>query len=250
MEATSARKKIGRSWSGDMFSNRRTSTLIAIGAALLAGILLFIFVQQYRKSVNGSATVTPVFVASGFIPRGTSATVIASGQLLERASVKSNQVKVGAISDPSVLHGEVAASDIFPGEQITAADFTSANVTIASDLTGSGRAVAVPVDSAHGLIGYVHAGDHVDVLASYSGGNAGTRGSVTTLAQNVLVLSAPATNGGGIGSTNNTNVVLRVSDKVALALTYAADNGKVWITLRPPVGAIQSVSANPQGGQG
>jgi hypothetical protein len=34
-------------------------------------------------------------------------------------------------------------------------------------------------------------------------------------------------------------VVLRVDDKQAVELTFASDNGKVWIALRPQAGATQ-----------
>jgi Flp pilus assembly protein CpaB len=244
MEASSV-GKIGGKSPRDLFSSRRGTTLIAVGAAVLAGILLFAFVQSYRNSVNSTAASTSVFVASSYIPRGASASLIASGQLLQRTTVKSNAVKAGAITDPSVLHGEVAATDIYPGQQLTAADFTVAGgTTIASDLTGTDRAIAVPVDSAHGLVGFVRAGDRIDVYSSFAG--TGARGAVTPLAQNVLVLSAPGGGGAGVvgGGGAGGNIVLRVSTKIAQQLAYIADNGKVWITLRPPVGAVNSAGSS------
>jgi pilus assembly protein CpaB len=248
MEASSTVRRIGGKSPRDFLSSRGGTIAIAAGAAVLAGVLLFVFVQQYRKSVNSTATNTPVFVASGYIPRGTSATLIASGQLMQRALVKSNQVQAGAIADPSVVRGEVTAVDIFPGQQLTAADFTATNVTIASELRGPDRAIAVPVDSAHGLAGFVQPGDHVDVMASFPGGGAG-RGAVTVLAQDVLVLSAPNGGGGGtLGGNNGGNIVLRVGYKIAQELAFAADNGKVWITLRPPVGAVPAGTSSGQGG--
>jgi Flp pilus assembly protein CpaB len=244
MEASSVRK-IGGKTPRDWLSTRGGTIAVAAGAALLAGILLFAFVQRYRHSVTSTASSTPVFVASGYIPRGTATSLIASGQLMQRALVKNNQVRIGAIADPAVLRGEVAAKDIYPGQQLTAADFTAANVTIASQLTGADRAIAIPVDSAHGLVGFVQAGDHVDVLSSFgAAGNA--RGAVTLLDQNVLVLSAPgAAGGGGVvgGGSNGGNIVLRVRAQVAQILAFAADNGKLWITLRPPVGALPSTGS-------
>jgi Flp pilus assembly protein CpaB len=250
MEATGIRNKIGGNRPGQMFSSRRGGLAVAAIAALLAGLLLFLFVQKYKKSVNGSTTATPVFVARGFIPRGTPASVIASGQLLQRTAVAESKVQAGAIADPSLVKGQVAVNDIYPGQQLRAIDFTRANVTIASELTGTARAVAVPVDSPHGLVGFVHSGDHVDVLASFSGAGSGARGAVTTLVQGALVLSSGGGGGGGVvgGNNNNNVIVLRVTDKVAEQLAFAADNGKVWVTLRPPTGALQSVATNPKAG--
>jgi pilus assembly protein CpaB len=229
-----------------MFSTRRGAITTAIIAAVLAAILIFAFVSSYTKSGTSTPGSTPVFISSGFIPRGTPASVVASGQLLARTTVPSNRLRVGAISDPSVLKGEVAVTDIYPGQQVTASDFAAGNISIASQLTGINRAISIPVDTSHGMIGYVHAGDHVDVLASLSSGGGGSQ--VTTLAQNVAVISAPGGGGGGVGGGSSSgNIVLRVTPKQASALAYAADNGKVWIVLRPPLGAIGTA---PQGATG
>jgi Flp pilus assembly protein CpaB len=241
--------RIGGKTPKDILSSRRGAIAVAATAAVLAGVLIFMFVQGYRSSVDSSASTTPVFVASGFIPKGTSTSLIASGQLMQRAAVKTNAVERGAITDPSVLHGEVTATDIYPGQQLTAADFTATGVTIGSQLTATTRAIAIPVDSAHGLTGFVQAGDHVDVLASFSGaGN--VHGAVNVVAQNVLVLSAPS---GGTGGTpgagsGNGNIVLRVGTPIAQQLAFDADNGKVWIALRPPVGAVATGGSSTQGG--
>jgi Flp pilus assembly protein CpaB len=243
MEASSVRKKIGGNWPGDSLSGRRGTLLIAVVAALAAGLLIFLFVQQYKKHVNGTVSTSPVFVATQFIQRGTSANVIATKSLFQRTLVKSDQVVTGAITDPSLIQGQVATKDIYPGQQLTAADFTTSDVTIASQLSGSQRAIAVPVDAAHGLVNYVHAGDYVDVLSSFAGGTGSTTGgAVTTLARHILVLATSAS-GGGIGTTGGDEAVLRVTDQLALEVAYAVDNGKVWITLRPPAGATNSTAA-------
>ena len=249
MEASSnTRRRAGGNLTGAMFSTRRGAITTAVIAALLAAILLFAFVQSYKKGGSGSSGNTPVFVASGYIPAGTPASVIASAQLLSRTTVPSNHVVVGAISDPSVLRGEVAAVSIYPGQQLTAADFTAkATGGLASQLTGDQRAIAIQVDSAHGLIGYVQAGDHVDVLDDSGAGKTGPNG-VSVLADNVPVLVAPGSSGGGgIGGSSSSstsgNIILEVSARQATEFAYAADNGKVWILLRPPLGALGTTAA-------
>jgi pilus assembly protein CpaB len=172
------------------------------------------------------------------IPQGMSADLIASQQLVQRTTVKSSQVQTGAIADPGVLHGQVAVSNIYPGQQLTLAAFTRA-ATISSDLTGDQRAVAVPVDSAHGLVGFLRAGDHVDVLVSYAGG--GSNQTLSTLLQDIYVLSTPTGTAGGVASANSgSNIVLRIPTQAAGKVAYAADNGKVWMILRPPPPATQS----------
>lgn len=248
MEASSSTRRRSSGLGAAMFSTRRGALTTAVVAAILAGLLLFAFVQNYKKSSPTTAGSTPVFVASAFIPRGTPANVIASGQLLSRTTVPTNHVLTGAISDPSVLHGEVAATDIYPGQQLTAGDFTTGDVTISSQLAANQRAIAVSVASAQGLIGFVQTGDHVDVMGSFSG-NGNGKAVVTTEAQNLLVLSAPSSSGGGVtgGGGGGSNIVLQVTPKQANLLAYASDNGKIWLTLRPPADALGSTTNQANG---
>ena len=238
MEASSSSRRRSSGLGGAMFSTRRGAITTAALAALLAGVLLYAFVQSYKKGGTPTVVNTPVFVASQFIPRGTPVSVIASGQLMSRTTVPSSHVIAGAIADPSAVKGEVAAADIYPGQQLTATDFTSGTVSLASQLTGVNRAIAIPVDTAHGLVGFVHTGDHVDVLESLNG-------VVSVLAQNITVLNAPSSGGGGVGGgSSGGDIILQVTPRLAVQAAYAADNGKIWVVLRPPVGAIGSTSSS------
>jgi Flp pilus assembly protein CpaB len=246
MEASSSvRKRIGGNWPrGDLFSNRRNTLAVAIAAALIAGVLLYVFVRQYKKSVNNSSANTPVLVATGLIPRGTASSEVASVGLYRPTLVRSKQAAAGAITDSAALQGTYATTTIYPGQQLTAADFSRSPVSIASELTRTDRAIAMPIDGTHGLVGFVSDGDHVDVLSSVGG-------KVVMLAPDVLVLSAP--NGGSnstIGSTNSGgNIVLRVSQDQVLAMAQAADTGKIWIVMRPAADAISpATSSTPASG--
>ena len=171
-------------------SNSRGWTLaLGIGAAALAAILLIAYLVQYRSSVNDSTAPSPVLVAKNLIPKGTSGTVIAEKQLFQAATLSKDDLKVGAISDPAYFNGRVAVADIFPGQQITTADL-SVGLTDAlpTQLSGKQRAVAIPVNGAHGLVGYVSSGDRIDIYFETGrlGGNA-----LGLLASNVLVMRAP-----------------------------------------------------------
>lgn len=248
MEASSSnRRRTGGGFSGAMFSTRRGALTTALVAALLAGILLFAFVQSYKKGTPAPVVNTPVFVASGYIPAGTPVSVIAAGQLIARTTVPASHVVVGAITDPSVIRGEAAAVSIYPGQQLTTTDFTARSATIAAQLTGNERAISLSLDSSHGLVGIVGAGDHVDVLAD-------SGGKTFLVAGNISVLSAPggaAGGGGGIigggsssSSTNSAgNIVLAVTAGQAQSIATAQDSSKVWLTLLPPAGALGTTRA-------
>src|SRR5207245_711265 len=92
MEATSTSNKIGRNSPGDMLSTRGGAIVVAAVAAILAGILLFVFVQRYRTKESASSAPASVFVARSLIAQGSSADVIASQQLLQRTALRGGQV--------------------------------------------------------------------------------------------------------------------------------------------------------------
>src|SRR3954468_21115122 len=101
-------------FSGKILSSRGGAFAIGLGAALLAAILLVVYLNRYRNSVKAGAVSAPVLVAKGLIPKGTSGSVIAQQELFRTVSIAHSDIKVGAITDPAYLNGRVAVSDIFP----------------------------------------------------------------------------------------------------------------------------------------
>jgi Flp pilus assembly protein CpaB len=111
---------------------------------------------------------------------------------------------------------------------------------LAARLARSQRAITVTLDQAHGMVGQVHTGDHVDVYAgvSFEPRNGHSEPALRLLMSDVQVLQAGAATSGGLGASQNpsssfSNVTLNVSDTQAGALAYASDNGKLWLVLRP-----------------
>jgi Flp pilus assembly protein CpaB len=202
--------------------SRGWTLALGIGAAALAAILLIAYLIQYRNSVDDSTAETPVLVAKNLIPKGTSGTVIAEKGLFQAATLSKDDLKVGAISDPAYMNGRVAVSDIFPGQQITTADL-SAGFTdaIPTQLSGKQRAVAISVDGARGLVGFVASGDRVDVYYQ-TGSTAGT--ILGLLAPNVFIMRAPTAGGPAI---------IRADAALAQKLALASDSGTLWFLLRP-----------------
>lgn len=223
-------------------STRGGSVAIAAVMALLAGGLLLIFLTQYRNSVNNGDKLSTVLVAQRLIEKGSSGDVIATQGLYQTSRVPKNQLRNGALSDPGSLRGKAATQDILPGQQLTATDFAPSTDPILQNLAGDQRAIAIPLDNAHGMIGNVHTGDRVDVIAGFNWQPDGTATSVPVtkvLLQNVLVLKAPAAPKAGLATTNSNtqNVVIQAPSNMTAELAFSADNGKVWIVERPKVGA-------------
>jgi Flp pilus assembly protein CpaB len=167
--------------------------------------------------------------------------VVGLKRLFQSDEAPKSQVKDGAITDPSTLRGRVAVEDIYPGQQLTVADFAGTTDAIGAKLAGKHRAIAVPLDAARGLVGRVEPGDRVDVLAGFNvlGNSAGGQGRpvVKVMMQNALVLDAPAETAAGLAAAQTANVVLRVSRDQATEIAWAVDNGKIWLVLRPRAGA-------------
>src|SRR3954447_13482061 len=195
-------------FAGRLFKTRGGAVLIGGVAAVLAAILLIVYLHSYRSSVNSGSQPMTVLVAKSLIPKGTSGSLIAQQGLYQVTSVPKDQLKQLAITDPKALSGNVTVSDIFPGQQLTANDLSieGAN-SIPSVITGKARAIAIPVDGAHAIAGQLQSGDHVDV---YVGLSANGGPLIKLLASNVLVLAAPSAGGTGVsGSGGNANAVLK-----------------------------------------
>jgi Flp pilus assembly protein CpaB len=134
----------------------------------------------------------------------------------------------------SLLRDKVATQDIYPGQQISASTFGGGGGDTVAKLSGTDRAVSVPLDAAHGLIGQVTAGSHVDVIAGFNAqsGSGNSRPVMRTLARDISVLKVEKQGGG-----KDANVTLRASATMATEIAFAVENGKVWLTLRPAAGA-------------
>ena len=69
----------------------------------------------------------------------------------------------------STSTGRAAAIDIFPGQQLTAADFAaSTSTTVDSQITGPERALSVSIDAVHGSLSQLKAGDDIDIYVGTS----------------------------------------------------------------------------------
>jgi Flp pilus assembly protein CpaB len=211
-----------------ILATRRGTIIVGVGAAVLAGIVLLVYLNQYRHHINAQAKPVNVLVAKNLIQKGTPGDVVGTQNLFQVSSIPKNELKTGALVDPAALKGRVAATDVFPGQQITATDFTVGGVApLLGSLAANQRAISIPVDSAHSLSGQLVAGDHVDVYVGMNAQVAGgpPRPIIKLVMQNLYVLSA------------GSNVTFRVTPAQAGALAFAVENGTIWLALRPTTGA-------------
>jgi Flp pilus assembly protein CpaB len=225
-----------------LLSTRGGTVALGGAAAVMAAFVLLLYLNQYRSSVSADSEPVTVLVARTLIEKGMPGDVVGLKRLFQSDEAPKSQVKDGAITDPSTLRGRVAVEDIYPGQQLTVADFAGTTDAIGAKLAGKHRAIAVPLDAARGLVGRIEPGDRVDVLGGFNvlGNTAGGQGRpvVKVMMQDALVLDAPAQTAAGLAAANQTaNVVLRVSRDQATEIAWAVDNGKIWLVLRPRAGA-------------
>jgi Flp pilus assembly protein CpaB len=227
-----------------LLSTRQGTLGLAVLAGLLAVAALLTFMSGYKRNLDKDAQPVTVLVAKGSLPKGSSGDLIARKGLFQATGFKRQQVEDGAITDPAGLRGLVAVKEIVPGQQLTTADFAKPSDPVLSKLGADERALSVPLDSSHGMIGDVQAGDHVDVYAGFQvqpDGATRPRPVLRVLLQDVEVLKAPEgdqkSQGLAGGASQTQNVVLRVRDQDAPGLAFSEDNGHVFLVLRPQAGA-------------
>ena len=229
-------------------STRRGSIALAVLAALIAGILILVYVSRYRSSVQSQSAPVIVLVAKQTIPKGTSGKAVDAEGLYKIATIRQSQLLNGALSDPSSLVGRATSQTIYSGQQLTIGDFSDTATTLATTLTGNERAITIPIDSANGLIGQAHVGDHVDVYVGFNTVSVGPNGvplaggqggpALKMILQDVPILATSAAKGGITSGGGGTTVTLGVTGLGASELAYASDNGKIWLMLRPSSGAV------------
>lgn len=237
METTTRKRPSQSDWRSRV-STRQGTGAIAVATALFAAAILAVALHKYRQGVDATSRSQTVLVATRLIEKGTAGDAIGSQHLFKTTRVTAKELKSGAFVDASPLHGKVAATDIYQGEQLRASDFTAGGGVV-DRLAADQRAVSVSVDAGHGLIGDIHPGDHVDVYAGFlvESGFTRPRPFMRQLFSNVLVLKTHTPPSTGLGSQNAANqisdIVLRVNNRQATQLAFSSDNGKVWLALRP-----------------
>lgn len=230
-----------------LFSTRGGTIAVSILAAVLAAVILVTYLHRYRSSVRASGVPVTVLVADGLIEKGTSGEVIANEEMYKITTMPKGEVSDGAITDPDALKGSIAAADVFPGEQLTTGKFTTSEAgSWSNKITADQRILTLPFDSAHGMIGQIEAGDHIDVYAGFNVRRLGPDGRpepgvteravLKLITSDVQVLDVPKAGSGGIGGSK-AKLTIRASDEDAAKMAFTSDNGILWAVLRPRANA-------------
>jgi pilus assembly protein CpaB len=235
--------------------NRRT--LIAAGAivlAVVAGLLVFVYVSGADKRAADKVDTVQAFVAVSDIPKGTTGDAALADGMIQPEDVLRGSVPPAAVTDSSLLGGKVAASTIQAKQYITDASFVApaegGGGSLAAAIGDKALvAVTISVDSERGVANQIAPGDRVDIAVV----NDGSAGYILS---NVKVLSVgqetAANAAGGNGQPSATAagsglITFELSPDDALAVVAANKSGSVYLTLRPIASSSRDASVAASG---
>jgi Flp pilus assembly protein CpaB len=174
-------------------NSRLRSLLLPLALAVVAALLIGIYIVSYRNNVKNGAGLVKVLVAARDIPAGTEGSAVASGGYLKEQTVPRRAVIAGSVVSAAPLTSKVVTDRIYEGQQITVRQFGPiAQGGVFAKFSGKERAVAVLGQPYQLLEGTLEAGDRVDVVATarYRVGSI-YRTTSRVVLQNLLVLEAP-----------------------------------------------------------
>lgn len=203
---------------------------IGVAVAVIAAILLIVYLTRYKSSVDSTAAAVPVLVAKNLIPKGTPGTAVTTRSLYQSTSVPKESIQPGAISDPAALNGRLAIADIYPGSQLTLNNFSAeASGALNAQLAGAERGVTLTIDAIRGSTANVASGDKVDIYMQVTRDG---RTVIQLFRPGVTVLQAPGAQGG--------NVVLKVPTGDAPNVLFASTQTVLYFVIRPAAGAART----------
>jgi len=203
---------MGRKWS--------PASKVWAALAVVFGLAAFLLVHGYAQRVQALAPAlgrpVPVLVATHDLPRGTQLTE----DMLKRLTVPSRFAPPGVVAEPKTASGRVLLAGLAEGEALTVTRLAPKGAGPIAALVPNGfRAVSVPIELPAGS---VHAGDRIDVLATYTSGRHHVETVATAL--EVLLVTDSAQQSTGVadtgGSDPRTLVVLATPDQ-AESIAYA-----------------------------
>jgi pilus assembly protein CpaB len=225
--------------------------LLAAAAALVLALVGTVVLVGYARGADQRAmagmTTVRVLVVTGPVAAGTPAEELAP--LVRTDVLPSVAVVPGRVTDLADLAGQVATTDLQPGEQLLAGRFAApeslqAPGTVA--VPAGAQEVSVLLEPQRAAGGRLAAGDTVGVLLSLSlADGTGTTHTVlhqvlVTQVQGAPVVAAAGTDGepatvasSGAAPAASLMVTLAVSAAAAETVVFGAEHGTLWLSLEP-----------------
>jgi pilus assembly protein CpaB len=211
--------------------------MVALGLGLLAGLVHFWYVGKLKADIQGGRSIDVLVFATNLKTGKAIEEVDLASRPVPRAYVDNRMVTKGRAKD---IVGLTATVDLEAGQTVQWSDFAKrldpeAN-NLAQLIESGKRAIAISVDSSLSMSGLLRPGHRVDILGTFSKGNAFSGEKIAaTLLQNVLVLAT----GKNLGHTGEPDakisyktVTLSVGIEEAELLSLAMTRGTLSLALR------------------
>ncbi len=164
-----------------MSSRRWVIMAVAVLLGIIAGGLVYNYVQGVEDDVNEEAQRVTVFKLAQNIPRGTlGEDAFASGLIVE-GEIASEFRPATAITDPAAIEGQVAIADLAANQVLVSDQFASQAsqlTTFSQFLDQNQVAITISVDQVRGVAGLLVPGDFVNVLLADGGSTLGNESDV------------------------------------------------------------------------
>ena len=210
-----------------MRRRRPTASRLLIVLAVALGVVVAMALRDHLSRLEARASAAgparPTVVAAVDLERGTAL----SETMLRVEAIPERYVPPGALARPSAAAAAVLAAAVEAGEPVTASRLAPPGGPVAALVPSGLRAVAVTVAVPPGA---VVAGDHVDLLATYAGGQPHTE---TVLAgAEVLVVTSAGALDRDVGAVT---LVLLVDPDAAERVAFARAFADLSIAVDPTV---------------
>jgi len=219
--------------------------IAGITALLLAGVgavVLIAYVGNADRRALAGMQPADVLVVTALVPEGTTAEAL--GKLVTTRTLPAAAIAEGGLSSLTAISGQVATTDLQPGEQVLASRFADPASLLDPDtvkIPAGLQQLSVSLDQQRVLGGHLTAGAAVGVFLSVP--KDGEDPAQTHLVLNKVLVTkvdggsttpvpegddAPATTAGA-----PVMVTLAVSARDAETLVYGAEHGTLWLSLEP-----------------
>lgn len=234
------------------------SRVFILVAAVVLGIAAALLTAQYLRGATARLTKeaqpVQVLVATQDVPRGTSAEDALKQGLITVQEVPQRYVSANAVSSARAIDGQVLATSLSAGEQVTRARFQFPSEAGLSFAIPDGFvAVSIPADDITCVGGMLKAGDWVLVTATFDPGPNGKDAESKILLPKARVLAVGADTGAGTATDDGTNkpgsalaagtrsanaakaatVTLALKPEDVERIVFAEEQGTVWLALLP-----------------
>lgn len=209
----------------------------AVVVALIASLAGYNYLQKSAaKQKVAPLEKVSIVVAMSEIPAGT----VLAKEMMKKADYIKESLPEGYFMDSAALAGRVLIQYVKAKEPLLESRLAPNDVRtggVAALISPKKRAVAVKVDKVIGVAGFIHAGNHVDVLVTIEPQKTGQKWEPITkiVLGNVLVLAS----GQEFGQKTKDEkaapvdvITLEVTPEEAEKLALAATEGKLQLALR------------------